>query len=72
MDLLNVVAVNFQCILTKIDKCAFNFIDKQKKSLISLLRNYKSHFITIYSSSSSKNIGIIDIQKEIFNLAKLS
>ena len=45
-------------------------LDK-KKSLISLLRNYKSHFITIYSSSSSKNIGIIDIQKEIFNLTKI-
>jgi GTP-binding protein len=74
IDVLDVISENnkqFCVILTKIDKCAFNFIDKQKKSLISLLRNYKSHFITIYSSSSSKNIGIIDIQKEIFNLTKI-
>ena len=47
-----------------------NFINKQKKSLLSLLKNYKSHFNTIFSSSSNKNIGIIDIQKEIFNLTK--
>ena len=74
IDILDVISENnkqFCVILTKIDKCALNFIDKQKKSLISLLRNYKSHFITIYSSSSSKNIGIIDIQKEIFNLTKI-
>ena len=74
IDILDVISENnkqFCVILTKIDKCALNFIDKQKESLISLLKNYKSHFRAIYSSSSSKNIGIIDIQKEIFNLTKI-
>ena len=62
----------FSIILTKIDKCASSFIIQQKESLISLLKNYGSHFNCILSSSSSKNIGIVDIQKEIFNLTKLS
>ena len=49
-----------------------NFINKQKESLLSLLKNYKLHFNTILSSSSNKNIGIVDIQKEIFSLTKIS
>jgi len=31
--------------------------------------NYNKHFIKIYSTSSKKNLGIIDIQKAIFNLS---
>jgi GTP-binding protein len=74
IDILDVISENnkqFSIILTKVDKCALNFIDDQKKSLISLLKNYGSHFKNILSSSSSKNIGIVDIQKEIFNLTKI-
>ena len=61
----------FSIIFTKIDKCSVNFVNTQKESILSLLKNYKSHFNQIFSSSSSKNIGIIDIQKEIFNLSKV-
>jgi len=39
---------------------------------LTLLKNYSPHFTNIFASSSSKNIGIVDIQKEIFNLTKLS
>ena len=70
LDLINESNKNFSIILTKIDKCANNFISDQNKSLISLLKNYKSRFNKIFASSSSKNLGIIDIQKEIFNLSK--
>ena len=72
LDIINESNKQFSIILTKVDKCAANFIDKQKESLLSLLKNYKSHFNTIFSSSSSKNLGIVDIQKEIFNLTKMS
>ena len=75
IDILDVISESdkqFTIILTKVDKCATNFINKQKKSLLSLFKNYKSHFNNIFSSSSSKNIGIVDIQKEIFNLTKIS
>ena len=71
-DILSEYEKKFSIILTKIDKCSSGFIDKQNKSLTSLLKNYKSHFNKIFASSSSKNIGIVDIQKEIFNLSKLS
>ena len=73
IDILDIISENakqFSIILTKTDKCAVNFIEKQKESLMSLLKNYKTHFKNILSSSSKKNIGIIDIQKEIFNLTK--
>jgi len=72
LDIINENNKQFSIILTKVDKCAANFINKQKESLLSLLKNYKSHFNTIFSSSSSKNLGIVDIQKEIFNLTKMS
>ena len=61
----------FSIILTKIDKCAVNFAESQKESLLSLMKNYKPHFNKIFSTSSSKNIGITDIQKDVFNLSKI-
>ena len=60
----------FSIILTKVDKCSNNFINKQKESLFSLMNNYPNNFNNIYISSNKKNIGITDIQKDIFNLSK--
>jgi len=71
MDIISESNKRFSIILTKVDKCAINFIKQQSESLLSLLINYKSKFNKIFSSSSIKNIGIIDIQKEIFNLSKI-
>ena len=68
LDMLCVSNINFSIILTKVDKCAQSFIKEQSNSLLSLLKNYKPQFKNIFSTSSSKNIGIIDIQKEIYNL----
>ena len=60
----------FSIILTKADKCSKNFINEQKDSLFSLMNNYPNNFNNIYISSNKKNIGITDIQKDIFNLSK--
>ncbi len=60
----------FSIILTKIDKNSKNFINEQKNSLFSLMKNYPNNFSNIYVSSSNKNIGILDIQKDIYNLSK--
>ena len=60
----------FSIILTKIDKCSINFVKNQSNSLISLAKNYKKNFVEIFNVSSIKNLGIIDIQKKIFNLSK--
>ena len=59
---------NFSIILTKSDKCTLNLIRKQKQSISSLMKNYKKRFDTIIACSSKKNVGIVDIQKHIYNL----
>ena len=70
LDLITESNKKFSIILTKIDKCALTFVNKQSESLVSFLQNYKSKFNKIFSTSSSKNTGIIELQKEIFNLSK--
>ena len=60
----------FSIILTKVDKCSKNFINEQKESFFSLMNNYPNNFNNIYISSNKQNIGITDIQKDIFNLSK--
>ena len=63
---------SFIIVLTKIDKCSKNFINKQKESILSLLKNYpKLSCSNIFVSSSKSNEGIIDIQKDIFTLTSL-
>ena len=61
---------DFSIILTKTDKCKKNYMDNQIKSILSLMSNYKDNFKNIFSSSVKKNNGILDLQKEIFNLSK--
>ena len=60
----------FSIILTKIDKCAISFVEKQRVSIGSLIKNYGENFEEIFTSSSKKNKGILNIQKNIFNLSK--
>ena len=71
LDTISEANKKFSIILTKTDKCSIKFVSEQSKSLLSLVKNYKSQFNKIFSSSCSKNVGIIDIQKEIFNLSKV-
>jgi len=35
------------------------------------MNNYNKNFVKILTSSSKRNEGIFDIQKEIFNLSKI-
>ena len=60
----------FSIILTKIDKCAISFVKSQSESLISLMHNYKPNFKKIFTTSSNRNMGILDVQKDILNLTK--
>ena len=70
LDIISETNKKFSIILTKIDKCSLKFIKDQNQSISSLIKNYKKNFDTMLSASSNKKIGIIDIQKEIFNLSK--
>ena len=69
-DLITSSNKNFSIVLTKIDKCSTDFIRKQMGSIVTLMQNYKKNFMDIFASSSKKNNGILDIQKDIFNLSK--
>jgi len=69
-DLITSSNKNFSIVLTKIDKCSIKFIQSQMASILTLMKNYKNNFMDIFSSSSKKNNGILDIQKDIFNLSK--
>jgi len=73
IDIFDLIAFsnkNFAIVLTKIDKCPANSIQNQMESIITLMKNFKKNFINIFASSSIKNNGILDIQKDIFNLSK--
>tara|TARA_B100002052_G_C15654132_1_gene494211 strand:+ start:142 stop:759 length:618 start_codon:yes stop_codon:yes gene_type:complete len=70
IDYVASVNKQFSIILTKVDKCSLNFMENQKSSIISLMSNYPKNYNKIFLSSCIKNIGILDIQKEIFNLSK--
>ena len=62
--------ISFAIILTKIDKCPKNLLNKNKNEILNLLNdNYLSHSI-IFPTSSFRNEGIKDIQKNIYGLIK--
>ena len=69
-DLITSSNKNFSIVLTKTDKCSIKFIQSQMGSILTLMQNYKKNFMDIFASSSKKNNGILDIQKDIFNLSK--
>ena len=69
-DLITSSNKNFSIVLTKTDKCSIKFIQSQMASIFTLMKNYQKNFIKIYASSSKNNNGILDIQKDIFNLSK--
>ena len=69
-DLITSSNKNFSIVLTKTDKCSIKFIQSQIASIFTLMKNYQKNFIKIYASSSKNNNGILDIQKDIFNLSK--
>ena len=72
IDLFNIMSdanKSFIIILTKIDKCSKNLINKQKESILSLLNNYPNFSCRkIFFTSCKSHEGIIDIQKDIFTL----
>ena len=70
MDYINNCSKNFSLVLTKIDKISSNQREFQKKSVLSIMKNYKKTFQNIYLSETKKNNGINEIQKTIYELVK--
>ena len=69
-DLLNGFNKKFTIIFTKIDKCPKVFIDNKKKSIMSLMKNYPMFFSEIYFTSSKTKYGVIDLQKQIYQISQ--
>jgi len=67
MKLLNILAVNFQCILTKIDKISLTALNEVTKDTIGQIENYAAAYPGIIKSSADKKIGIDKIH-ECLNL----
>ena len=70
LDFINNCSKEFSIILTKIDKISKNQINFQKKSILSLMKNYNKTFDNIYLSETKKNNGIIEIQKKIYEISQ--
>ncbi len=70
LDFLNTSSKKFSIILTKIDKISVNHIDLQKKSILSLMKNYNKTFENIFLSETKKNNGISEIQKIIYVISQ--
>lgn len=71
-DLLSNCSRKFSIILTKIDKVSKSYLDYQKKSILSLMKNYKDSFKNIYQSETKKNNGITEIQRSIYGISQSS
>ena len=71
-DLLGSSSRKFSIILTKIDKVSKSYLDYQKKSILSLMKNYKDSFENIYQSETKKNNGITEIQRSIYGISQSS
>ncbi len=70
LDFLNSNSKRFSIVLTKTDKISNKQIELQKKTILSLMINYKKNFKHIYISETKKNNGINEIQKTIYGLAE--
>ena len=64
-DLISEAEKNFSIVFTKIDKCSKSYLSNLENSMQSLMRSYKKYFNNFFFTSTKKNEGIINIQKDI-------
>ena len=60
----------FSIVITKVDKCSKSHLEVLEKSINSLMESYIGVFEKIFLTSTKKIQGIIDIQKDIYQLSK--
>ena len=69
-DLLHSCNRNFSIVYTKIDKSNKSYINKLNYSTPTLMKNYPNSFSQIFFTSSKTKEGILDVQKEIYQLSQ--
>ena len=67
-DLMDEINKKFKLIFNKIDICSKKYVNSQIESIESFLINYPKFHNKILVSSSKNYEGIVDIQKDIYNL----
>jgi len=60
----------FSIVITKVDKCSKSHLELLETSIHSLMNSYSDVFKKIFLTSTKKFLGIIDIQKDIYQLSK--
>ena len=70
-DLIYSYEKMFSIILTKTDKTSKSYMEQQKNSLLTLMKNYPKSFSEIFFTSSKNKEGIIDVQKQIYRLSQI-
>ncbi len=68
MEMLDKAAVNYQIVLTKIDKISAIELAKTITTTAQTLKEHAAAHIDIIATSSEKNLGIDDLRAEIANL----
>lgn len=72
MNILDTLAVNYQIVLTKVDELKDFELLKAKGKLQEDSKRFPALHPQIISTSSNKNIGVIDLKKELINLIEQS
>ena len=70
MELLDVSAVSYQLILTKIDKISGADLKKVQQDIFSILPQHTAAYPSIISTSSEKKEGIVEMRQVITSLVK--
>ncbi len=70
MKMLDASAVNYQVVLTKLDKVSVSEAEKVKLEISGIYKMHPAMHPLIISSSSEKGIGLDEIRGEIFDLVK--
>ena len=70
MEMLDIAAVNYQIILTKIDKISNKELELRKKEILALYDSHPAMHPLQISTSSENGNGLEEIRGEIFDLIK--
>lgn len=70
MQMLDASAVNYQVVLTKLDKVSASDVERVKSEIFGMYKNHPAMHPLILSSSSENGMGLDEIRGEIFDLIK--
>tara|TARA_B100000029_G_scaffold473783_1_gene515479 strand:- start:525 stop:1142 length:618 start_codon:yes stop_codon:yes gene_type:complete len=60
--------LSFSVVLTKIDKCSKNIIEKNTQLVLNIFKSYSYEDEILFSVSATKNYGITNLQKKIYEI----